>query len=375
MKNLIQKTFKPMLASLVIVAAMMSCEQNPTVEQPASILPDNFGIDIPSTISNNGNISGRISNGRTNADVLQGDDIYQHLETFIHVGERAAEIVGEIINGIKQHNINGALTLSYQSDDDGRDKTLVVVEGDTYEGVNYEFSLTITDADSEGNQDGGYAMQIFWNRSPIEGVAIIKPYNLDRLHDADAGEGVFKIEYNSESNLGYDAHMIVSMANLTLEEAAVNPYSMRTLKMFVGKTANIIDVFGNSNHPNAQFFTTETGFNWAFVASGYNDQDLAIAEVGLPPSDLNESSRAILLETYSIRNVFTEQILIEYPNVEQGILDLYLMNTNGPGYFTNEGFVAGGNAPSSLWEDLALRINELAPYNPSEISTLRIDFQ
>jgi len=375
MKNLIQKTIKPFLASLVLVVGTVACEQNPGIEQPSSILPDKFGIDIPSSISNNGNVSGRISNGRSSAeDVLQGDDIYQNLETFIYIGESAADIVEDIIVSIRQHNINSALTLTYNSDDDGRAKTLVVVEGDTYEGVNYEFSLTITDTDAEGNQDGGYAMQIFWDRNPIKGVAIIKPYNLDRLHSADAGEAVYKIEYNSESDLGYDAHMIVSIVDLTLEEPNVNPYSMRTLKMFVGKSGDLIDVYGNSNHPNAQFFTDDRGFNWAFVASGYESKDLGVAEVGLPPSNLDETSRDILLNTYSIRNVFTEQISIAFPGINQDLIDLYLMHTNGPGYFTDEGFIAGGTPPSGLWDELVLRIEDLAPYNPAEISNLQIDF-
>ncbi|MCF6359914.1 MAG: hypothetical protein L3J29_04045 [Cyclobacteriaceae bacterium] len=376
MRHLIKKTIRPFLATLILAAGMMACEQNPGIEQPSSILPDKFGIDIPASFSNNGNISGRISNGRSSSqDVLQGDDIYQHLETFIYVGESAADIVEDIIGGIRQLNINSALTLTYTSDDDGRAKTLVVVEGDIYQGVNYEFSLTITDTDSEGNQDGGYAMQIFWDRSPIKGVALIKPYNLDRLHEADAGEAIFKIEYVSDSDLGYDAHMIVSIVDLTLEEPGVNPYSMRTMQMFVGKSGDLIDVYGNSNHPNAQFFTNDTGFNWAFVASGYESVDLGVAEVGLPPSNLDETSRAVLLETYSIRNVFTDQILTEYPNVDQDLLDLYLMNTGAPGYFTNEGFIAGGTPPSGLWDELVLRINELTPYNPTNITNLQIDFQ
>ncbi len=375
MKNLIQKTIRPMLVSVVLIAAVMSCEQNPTAEQPASILPEKFSVDIPSSISNNGNISGRISNGRESEDVLQGDDIYQHLELFINIGDRSAEIVEAIIGGIRNLNINESTILTYKSDDDNRDKNLVVVEGDEYEGVTYQYSLTITDADYEGNQDGGYAMQIFWNNNPVKGVAIIKPANLDVLHDADAGEGVYKIEYNSESDMGYDAHMIVSIANLTLEDANVDPYSMRTLKMFAGKTGDIVDVYGNSDHPNAHFFTEDTGFNWAFVAAGYDSKDLGIAEVGLPPSDLNESSRSILLDTYSIRNVFTEQIMIVYPNATQDILDLYLMHTNGPGYFTDEGFVAGGTPPSALWDELELRINELTPYSPADISNLQIDFK
>jgi hypothetical protein len=375
MKNLIQKSIRPMLASLILGAVMMACEQNPVAEQPTSILPDKFSVDVPNSISNNGNISGRISNGRTSEDVLQGNDIYQNMETFIYVGEKAAEIVEAIIGGIRQHNIDKSTILTYQSDDDNRDKNLVVVESDEYEGVTYEFSLTITDADSENNQDGGYAMQIFWNRSPVKGVAIIKPFNLDRVHDADAGEGVYKIEYNSESDLGYDAHMIVSIANLTLEQADVDPYSMRTLKLFVGKAGDIIDVFGNSDHPNAKFFNADTGFNWAFVAAGYDSKDLGVAEVGLPPSDLNESSRDVLLDTYSIRSVFTEQIMAEFPNIDPALLDLYLMNTDGPGYFTDEGFVAGGTPPSSLWDELVLRIDELAPYNPADVTDLQIDFK
>ena len=376
MKNLIQKTIKPFLASAVLLAGMISCEQNPGIEQPSSILPDKFGIDIPSSISNNANISGRISNGKSSAeDVLQGDDIYQHLETFIYIGESAADIVENIIAGIRQHGIDKNTILTYQSDDDGRAKTLVVVEGDTYEGVNYEFSLTITDTDSEGNQDGGYAMQIFWDRSPIKGVAIIKPANLDFVHSADAGEGVYKIEYNSESDLGYDAHMIVSLASLTLEQPSENPYSMRTLKMFVGKSGDVIDVLGNSNHPNAKFFTDNTGFNWTFVAAGYESKDLGVAEVGLPPSDLDETSRSVLLGTYSIRNVFTEQINSVFPGINQDLIDLYLMHTGAPGYFTDEGFIAGGTPPSGLWDDLVIRVNELTPYNPSEISNLKIDFK
>ncbi len=50
------------------------------------------------------------------------------------------------------------------------------------------------------------------------------------------------------------------------------------------------------------------------------------------------------------------------------------MHTNGPGCFTDEGFVAGGTPTSGLWEELELRINELAPYSPSEISNLQVDF-
>lgn len=374
MKNLVNKSIKPLVVAFIMAVTFMACETNPVAEPQADILPAEFGIDIPSSISNQGAISGRLA-GRVTEDVLQGNDIYQHLETFIYVGEGAADIVRDIINGIRKHHIDRIITLSYESDDDGRVKNLVVVESPEYEGVVYEYGLTITDAESEGNEDSGYAMQIFWNRSPVKGVALLKPFNIDRLHDADAGEGIIKIEYDSESTLGYDAHMIVSIANLTLEQPDVDQFSMRSLKMFVGKSGDAVDVFGNSNHPNAKLFTEETGFNWAFVASGDDSQDLGVAEVGLPPSTLNETSREVLLGTYSIKNVFTEQIYAAFPGVSQDIVDLYLMHTDAPGYFTDEGFVAGGTPPSGLWSELELRIEDLTPYNPSEISNLQIDFQ
>jgi len=51
------------------------------------------------------------------------------------------------------------------------------------------------------------------------------------------------------------------------------------------------------------------------------------------------------------------------------------MHTEAPGYFTDEGFVAGGTPPSGLWSELELRIEGLAPYNPSEVTNLQIDFQ
>jgi len=374
MKNLTQKSIKTLAASFILAMVFMACETNPVEQPQEDILPTEFGIDIPNSISNQGAISGKVA-GRVSEDFIQGNDIYQHLETFIWVGESASEIVSNIIEGIRSYHIDHAQILSYQSDDDGRTKNIIVVESPEYEGVVYEYGLTITDADSEGNQDGGYAMQIFWNRNPIKGVALLKPFNIDRLHDADAGEATYKIEYDSNSDLGYDAHMIVSIANLTLEDPTVDPYSMRTMKMFVGKTGDFIDVYGNSSHPNATFFTSDTGFNWAFVASGYDSKEYGVAEVGLPPNDLDETNRDVLLGTYSIKNVFTDQIYAAFPNITQDLIDLYLMNAEAPGYFTNEGFVAGGTPPSGLWDELTPRILDLTPYNPAEINNLQINFQ
>lgn len=363
-----------MLASVVIFT---SCEQNadPT-PQGESILPESFKVNIPQSLSNEYQTTARAySNARAKGDTLQGNDIYEHLGTFIAVGEGAGEIVEDIIKGINKHNINKPMVLSYESDDDGRIKNLEVVEKVDFDGEMWEFQLTITDADNEGNDDGGKALQIFWNRSPIKGIALLKPSNIDVTNDDDLAEAVFRIEYSEAGEHGYDASMIVSIAELPLADPLEDRYAMSTLKMFVGKTGDNIDVYGNSNHPNAIFFSGDVGFNWAFVAAGSESEDIGVAEVGLPPSNLDETSRETLLGYYSIKNVFTREINDVWPGLDPAILDAYLMNTEGPGYFNNEGFMIGGTSPGAAWDALEERTLDLTPYNPKEISNLEINFK
>lgn len=350
------------------------CEPQADMPSPeASILPERFGVDIPNSLSSEYGVP----NGRTaDIDTLKGNEIYQHLNVFISVGEGAAEIVGDIIKGIRIYEINKPMSFSFESDDDGRTKNLVVEENPSYDGENWEYVLTITDAASEGELDGGKALQIFWDRYPIKGIAILKPYNINRdEHGEEAKDAVFSIEYSEAGEHGYPHHMIVSVAGLPLADPLDEPYSMSTLKMFVGKDGDAIDVYGNSNHPNATFFAGDSGFNWAFVASGSESMDIGVAEVGLPPSNLDEPSKETLLDYYSIKNVFTREIYQVWPNIDQASIDAYLYNTGAPGYFDDHGFVSGGESPSEAHDALASRLNSLSPYNPKEVSNLSIVFK
>ena len=169
--------------------------------------------------------------------------------------------------------------------------------------------------------------------------------------------------------------MVVAVADLPVEHPLENPYSMSTLKMFAGKNGDVIDVYGNSNHPNATFFTGDSGFNWAFIASGSDSKDIGVAEVGLPPSNLDEPSKEVLLDYYSIKDVFTREIYEVWPNIDQESVDAYLYNTGAPGYFANHGFVQGGVSPGEEYEVLESRLNRLSPYNPKEITNLSISFK
>jgi hypothetical protein len=360
------------LVVMVIFLALAAGCQNDEMPDPEnqSILPENFKVDIPDALSQEGMV-----NGRTAEDTLKGNSIYEHLTTFIAIGEGSAEIVEDIIFGISVYQINHPMSLTFEGEDDGRDKNLVVVENAEFDGATWEFQLTVTDADSEGNEDGGKAMQVFWNRNPVKGIAILKPYNIDRDNDEVWTEAMFRIDYSEAGENGYDAQMTVYISDLPLANPLDDPFSMSAMKMFVGKKGEVIDVVGNSNHPNAILFSGDAGFNWAFAAAGNNSEDIGVAEVGLPPSDLDETERDILLETYSIKNVFTNEILSVWPDLPQELINAYLVNTEAPGFFDQGGFVAGGQSPDPEYDVLVERLGDLSPYNPKDISELLVQFK
>jgi len=354
-----------------------SCENTEMVEPETSLLPDNFSVAIPSSLSNANSVANGRASGRIKEDTLRGNDIYLHLNTFIAVGDGAAQLVEDIIEGIRKYKIDRIQTLTYTSEEDNRTKNLVVLADATFEGQVWDYQLTLTDVDSENAEDGGKALQIFWNkRAQVKGIAIIKPYNCNRLENNHAKDATFRIDYTEGGSSGYDAQMEVSISGLPLESPLVNLFSVNTLKMFVGKKGDVVDVMGNTNHPNAFLFSGNVGYNWAFVAAGNDVKNIGVAEVGLPPSNLNETDRDVLLKQNSIKNVLTTAITNIWPQIDQDLLNAYLVNTAAPGYFDSKtGFLAGGTSPGADWDVLANRLDALSPYNPSIVSNLVVTFK
>jgi hypothetical protein len=311
---------------------------------------------------------------------VKGNDIYNNLNTFIAVGEGAGDLVEKIIGGIVIYHIDKPMIVTYESKDDQRTKNLVVSKDVQYNNKMYQFRLTITDATSEGSADGGKGMQIFWNKSPIDGIAILKPYNIDRLKNVNDTSAIFRIEYSEVPTSDYDSHMLVEIAGLPMPNADLFPYAIHSLKMFVGRKGNNVDAYGNSDHPNAKFFTQDKGFDWAFVASGLDQENIGVAEVGLPPCTLDVSSRNGILSDYSVKSVLTEQIntwFLEMFGVHPDSADLskYLHNADAPGFFSNLGFVQAGTSPVTQYDPLLTRIQVLSPFNPKSVHELSIDFQ
>ena len=360
------------VAILTVAVLFQSCQKNELepIDQNKNILPERFKVDIPNSIS------GTSYYKSTNVDTLQGNDIYEHMRTFIWIGEQAGDIVSEIIYVISLHNLSQPMSFSYTSDDDGRVKNVVIIENSEFEGVVWEYQMTITDDGSDaisGNENT--AMQIFWNKSPIKGIAILNPYNIDRTTDPEFIDTRYRIDYSEAGELGYEKHMIVSIAGLPLENPLDDPYSMEIMKMFVGKNGDAVSVYGNSDHPNATFFNGDVGFDWAFTAAGKQSTDIGVAEVGLPGNTLNSTDRYTLLVENSIKNVFTEQIYEVWPGIDSTSVNSYLYNTDAPGFFDHGGFVQGGTAPGPQYNSLLNIIAGLTPYNPAVVNELEILFK
>jgi hypothetical protein len=373
-KSAAMKKIKLFISVLIVLTVgLNSCKKDNLTTDGSDVLPVKFTVDLPSSISRDAAIT------KSSKDILQGNEIYTNLTTFIKIGETSADLTEKIMGGIRQYHLNHAMVFSFKSDDDNRVKNAEVLENTEFEGTVWRYQLNIIDAESVTNPDEGFGMQIFWNRSPVKGIAILKPYNINRTDNVNSPDAIFRIDYSEAGENGYDSQMTVSIGGLPLP--AAEPYAINNLKMFAGKKGDIIEVYGNSNHPNATLFTTtDKGFNWAFVAAGSENENIATAEVGLPPSTLNTTDRNVILTDYSIKNVFTQRIndwaLLNYGQTPtQTQLDILLANTQAPGFFSADGFVCAGNSPTPAYSPLLAAMSNLSPYNPFEISNLVIGFK
>jgi hypothetical protein len=371
MKKLSLYSFIVLLLGALFFTACENTFTGPGLDDENSILPEELTVEIPAALMED------VSSlkGAPEIDTLKGREIYGHLRFFIHTGDHAAHLVRHIIYGIRRYNIDQVKTVTYESEDDGRIKNLVVVEAPEFEGRTWEYGLTITDAESEGEPDGGKGMQVFWNhRNPKEGISLIKPYNLDRTLEREMAKAMFRVDYSAAGEMGYDRHMIVSIADMPAIDPLLAPFAMDGMKMFVGKKGDKVDVYGNSSHPNAKFLTEKVGYNWAFVASASVIADVAVVELGLPLSTVDSDDREVLLVENSIYNVLYNEVKTIWPHASEEILEAWLTNTEAPGFFNKNGFIQGGEAPGDEFLPLVDRIGSLSPYNPKTIANLEINF-
>jgi hypothetical protein len=358
------------LAIMSIAFAFQSCQKEENEPDPNTngILPERFKVDIPNSLSGTANYKS------TAVDTLQGNFIYLHLLSFIWIGEHAADLVGGVMLAIAVYDLDHPMSFTFTSNADNRVKRIDIIENATFEGQNWQYLLTITDIGDSFEETEHTAMQVYWNRNPIKGVAILNPYNIDRTTDPLMADAMYRVDYSETGEMGYTYHMIVTITGLPLQDPLVNPYSMSAMKMFVGRNGDVISVYGNSEHPNARFFTSDVGFDWSFVASAQHSLDIGVAEVGLPSNTMDSDDRYELLVENSIGNVFTQQIYEVWPWIDSTSVQTFLYNTQAPGFFNHTGFLQGGTSPGPEYNPLLNIIDGLTPYNPADIHEMEIGF-
>jgi hypothetical protein len=220
-------------------------------------------------------------------------------------------------------------------------------------------------------------------------VAIINPYNLDRTENPTNEDGMLQIEY-TETDATYDATMIVSIVG-AFDEEDNDDFAVDNMKMFVGKSGDIFDLYGASNHPQAKLSTdtaAEAGISWAFNARADDQNDVAVCEVALPSNSLTSTSN--MFTDYSINKVFTDL----FTSIYQPVVDLgywteeqlqdtiayHLENTEAPAYFQEgEGFIGNGSTLPSVTgftsEFADLSALRTSVYAPADVAALEINFQ
>ncbi len=359
-KQLTMKSIKiiTMLFSLLFI---VSCSNDDEIKSSVDV-PSKFTVDIPTPISSN---TGTLS-GRTSGDgdgVIEGDEIYESLRHFIYLGEQSAEIleltlvVGAIL---ESQNIR---SYTFVGDDDNREKRIDISESVTRGGISYQYEMTMVDTENEDQ-----ALQLLWNTNPVSGVAILRPYNIDRTDD-EADENAFlRIDY-TEDHADYDAAMTISISGVEPVENG----DIDNLKMFAGKKGDIVEVMGNSNHPNVTIIDDSFtgGRNYAFVGRGDESTDLGVVKLALPPSSTDTDD---VLETFSVKAVLEAEIEA-VANLDQQTIDAILAEALSPAYFNNTGFITSGsdNKPASFSDEF-VDLSGMNPFVPNDIKNLTIGF-
>lgn len=356
------KSLKTIL-SFTLLTIFLSCGSD---DEPAIDIniPEQFSVDIPSSLSSGSAtpIQGRV--GATNV-VIAGEDIYEALRYYINLAEESADIL-ELTLGIgvilEQNNVT---SVEFQGEDDGMQKRIDLVEGITRGGVSYEYEMTLVDMENET-----LALQILWNTNPVSGIAILRPAFLDRSDMEVSADLYYRIDY-TEDHPDYEQAMTISISGATVVEKG----DPDNLKMFAGRKGDVVEVMGNSNHPDLEIIDPNFagGRNYAFVGRGDDSSDLGVVNLWLPASSvtLNSFSSG---DEYSVYQVLEDEINA-VANLDQALVAAILAEAGSPAYFNGQGFITAGseNQPMSF-SNAFVDLSGLTPFVPSDVKNLAVRF-
>ena len=350
-------------------------------------LPKSITVDIPSSICNSSSTSS-LKSTLNDSLSLTGNQLYGMLRVFIYIGKASANYMQAIVSAIDHYKLENVTTLEYTSDQDSLLKVITVTKNVTLLGKTWEYNLIIKDKAS-----GKTGMQVCWNNNPAKAIAIVNPYIIN--HNDNDGKlqknSMYKIEYSSAGEIvGYDRYMIISISGL--EKDKINNYWANSLKMFVGAKGSVIDIYGNTNHPNCRIIdqSWKDGRNWAFGARSDSGKNIAVAQVALPPCSLNSTDK--IFSAYSLDSVLKTECRLAWASFTDThpllrdtvnkLINVITKNAKTPAFFNKNGFVSAGTLPIvtpqnpefSGFTPEFINIEKLMPFVPKEISEQKIEF-
>lgn len=380
------------VVALIMSFSFYSCEENKddlkeNETTTLAALPENFSIDIPNSISANTTLKSAskttTSLKSSDDDVIDGNELYKNLRFYIEVVDFSANFVEEIIDHIKVIKQHENLVEFTFTGDDKRDKVVKLADNQSFEGKSYKHSLKIYN-----KSDNKLSFAIYWNNSPVDGVATCKPKIMNYNDDSDINV-LYRVEYK-ENVSNYDKVMIVTATGIKLK----NNTDLDKIKVFAGQKGDFIDIYGNSNHPD--FYkelplnaNDKVGINVAFVSSCDTKKDISVCEIGLPKNNIDTQERNDILKDYSIKEYFIKAAYYQYviatnnttitydafKLLMETMAGNYFKNVNPPAYFNKDGFVQSGEAPNSEYTDITTRMDVLTPYSPKKVSEMTLTLE
>jgi len=353
-----------LIFSLIGASIFWGCKKEET-DSGDSLIPTNFVIDIPESISKVGNASGLRTN--TSTATFDGAVQYEALRAYIGLGENSVDAMRNIMKVANDLLKNKISTFTFKSDDDGREKIIVVTEKSYRNGETWQYEMVVTDKES-----GNLALQCVWNKTSLKGIVVMDP---DQLNYTDpTKEVMYRCDFEVNP-VGYDQSMFVQISN------PLNANGLKNFNMQVFRKGEIVEVLGTSFHPTLKIdknSTTEPGLCYAFVAKGDQKKNIGIAKVGFPYANITTNTD--LDKSYNLIWLYRESYKAgpDYANQTDQQIDDYIRangaNLDSPGYFRSSGLISSGtNVPTDFSTDF-VTIPNLKPIVPKQVMDQTISF-
>lgn len=342
------KGFYKLILLFFGITIFFSCDtfKLETIETESQItLPGKVTIEIPSSLN-------AIEQTLNNKNLLSIDTIYNYIRIFINIADEAGKIAENSFDRLSAIETKDILEFSYTGND-GNTKNVSIRENFIENDVSWDYYMEIynvTFAD--------LALKAYWNSDNNEQKIVFNPSKVNVKEMLEHPDALVEIVYKQDiASEPYEKSMFMAIKGLTIPEN--DHFSPDNILLFIGQNGNTLDVTGSSNNPNVIFLNDEYsgGRNWSFVAKVDLVQNIAVAELALPPSWIETNEN--LPVNYSLKQILLDEMRLTFPETilmtDEQVLNMINLDPSeieNPVYFNNLGFAGTGIAPSTNYSSL-----------------------